>query len=94
MDEDQRKHLELIQAIVARLAANSFTIKGWSVTIGSALLAFSVKDSDWHLALLTLLPILLFWGQDAYLPVAGAMFPRILRASADQGIGTRGAGRC
>jgi len=37
MDEDQRKHLELIQAVITRMAGNSFLIRGWSVTLVSAL---------------------------------------------------------
>ena len=56
----------MLQATVARLAGNSFTIKGWSVTLVSALLAFAVKELDWHLAALSILPLVLFWGLDAY----------------------------
>lgn len=36
IDEDQRKYLEMIQAVIARLASNSFILKGWSVTLVGA----------------------------------------------------------
>src|SRR4051812_7194957 len=64
--EPTLKHLELIQAVVTRLAGNSFTIKGWSITLVSALLALSAKDSNSRYALLAVLPALCFWGLDAY----------------------------
>lgn len=33
------KHLALVQGVINRLAGNSFSLKGWSVTLVSALLA-------------------------------------------------------
>ena len=66
MNDDQRKHLEMIQAIISRLSSGSFTIKGWSVTLASALLALALKDLDWRLAFLSIFPVSLFWLQDAY----------------------------
>lgn len=66
MTDDFRKHLEMIQAIIARLAGNSFSIKGWSVTLVSALLAWSLKEPVWQHSLIALLPLALFWGLDAY----------------------------
>ena len=51
MTDDQRKHLEMIQTIIARLATNSFAVKGWSITLASALLALTFKDLDWHFAI-------------------------------------------
>jgi hypothetical protein len=35
----KEKHLELIQAVISRMAGNSFLLKGWSVTLAAALLA-------------------------------------------------------
>jgi len=60
------KHLELIQAIVSRMAGNSFLLKGWSVTIAAALFALATKDSDPRFAWIALLPSVAFWGLDAY----------------------------
>ena len=31
--ENKRAHLEMIQAVITRMAGNSFLIKGWSVTL-------------------------------------------------------------
>ncbi len=80
MHEDQRKHLELIQTVIVRLAGNSFTVKGWSVTLASALLALALKDFDCHLALLSLLPVSLFWIQDAYFLQQERLFRRLYEA--------------
>jgi phosphotransferase system glucose/maltose/N-acetylglucosamine-specific IIC component len=66
LNEDQRKSLELLQAVIARLASNSFLLKGWSVTLASALLGFAGRQEDADLARLTLLPALIFWALDAY----------------------------
>ena len=33
----KHKHLELIQGVINRLAANSFQLKGWSVVLVSAI---------------------------------------------------------
>jgi hypothetical protein len=33
---DKIKHLEMIQAVISRLANNSFLLKGWSITLVSA----------------------------------------------------------
>jgi hypothetical protein len=38
-NDNKIKHLEFIQGVITRMNANSFQIKGWSVTITAALLA-------------------------------------------------------
>jgi len=48
------------------MAQNSFIIKGWAVTLCSALLALSGKDANQLFALLALLPALTFWWLDAF----------------------------
>lgn len=64
--EDTIKHLEFIQAIVARQAANSFLLKGWSITLVAGLFALAAKDANSHFAWLALLTILGFGWLDAY----------------------------
>ena len=64
--ENKHKHLELIQAVVARMAANSFQVKSWSVAVVSALLALSLSKDDASFATLSLFPLLVFWGLDGY----------------------------
>ncbi len=44
--EAKLKHLELSQGVINRMAGNSFLLKGWSVTLVSALFALSAKDSN------------------------------------------------
>jgi len=65
-DEKRIKHLEMIQAVVTRLAGNSFSMKGWCITLVTALIALSAKDANWRYAGLALLPAIFFWGLDAY----------------------------
>ncbi|MGA8574351.1 MAG: hypothetical protein WB609_01530 [Candidatus Cybelea sp.] len=65
-DADRNKHLDYLQATVARLAGNSFQLKGWSVGLGSVLIGFVTKDSHPRLAWVALLPILAFWALDGY----------------------------
>jgi hypothetical protein len=66
MSVDRVKHLEMIQAIVTRMAGNSFLVKGWAVTIVAALIAVAAKEAEVRFALVALLPAFSFWGLDAY----------------------------
>jgi hypothetical protein len=60
------EHLSLVQGVINRLAGNSFALKGWSVTLVSALLALNVAETDVRLVAIALLPALTFWGLDGY----------------------------
>ena len=64
--EDKRKHLELIQGVVNRMASNSFLFKGWSITIIAGISAFAAKDSNTALMAVPIVSTLLFWSVDAY----------------------------
>jgi hypothetical protein len=64
--ESKIKHLEMVQAVVSRMASNSFLLKGWCVTLVSALLALAARDADKRFALLAYYPVLVFWVLDAY----------------------------
>lgn len=60
------KHLDYIQAAIARMAQNSFLFKGWAITLASGLVAFGqVKDKS-ALLVTSLATTLLFWGLDGY----------------------------
>jgi hypothetical protein len=64
--ESKLKHLELIQGVINRMAGNSFLLKGWSVTLISALFALAAKDSNQFFIYLAYFPCLAFWSLDGY----------------------------
>ena len=43
--EAKLKHLEFIQAAIARMATNSFLFKGWAMTIAVGIAAFAAADT-------------------------------------------------
>ena len=59
-------HLQLIQAVINRLAQSSFLLKGWSVVLVVALFAFAAKDSRLIFMYLAYFPAIAFWGLDAF----------------------------
>jgi hypothetical protein len=64
--ERKLKHLDLIQNIIARMAHNSFLLKGWAVTLVGALFALSQKDIGGGITVIAILLTMMFWGLDAY----------------------------
>lgn len=66
MNERTIKHLELIQAVVTRLAQNSFSYKGWAITLVAAIFALGSKEANPQYLLIGLVPTFGFWGLDAY----------------------------
>ena len=60
------EHLNYIQNTISRMSNNSFLLKGWAVTLISLLFLLSIRDSNYPLLLLSLIPIFTFWGLDAY----------------------------
>lgn len=64
--EAKLKHLEFIQAVITRMATNSFLFKGWTITIAAGLSAFAAVESRTALLVLALVSTLLFWGLDGY----------------------------
>jgi hypothetical protein len=40
------KHLEFIQAVITRLANDSFLRKGWALTVAGAFYGFAVKGTS------------------------------------------------
>lgn len=73
--EDHRiKHLEMTQAVIGRLASNSFLIKGWAVTVAGVFFGFAVNESDPALARASLATTGLFWLLDTYYLRAERLF--------------------
>jgi hypothetical protein len=64
--EAKLKHLEFIQAVIARMATNQFLFKGWAITIAAALSAVAATNTRSALLVIALVSTLLFWGLDAY----------------------------
>lgn len=79
--EDQRiKHLDLIQSVINRLASNGFLLKGWAITLAAAFFGFALNSQKPIVAGVALIPILAFWGIDAYF----LRSERLFRALYDQ----------
>jgi hypothetical protein len=64
--EAKLQHLQFIQAVIARMATNSFLFKGWAITIAAGLSAFAAVESRAALLVLVLVSTTLFWGLDGY----------------------------
>ena len=66
VEENKRTHLQMLQAVINRMAANSFHLKGWSVVLVAALFALAAGDSEKAFIYLAYFPALAFWGLDGY----------------------------
>jgi hypothetical protein len=68
VSEDAKlKHLEMIQAVVARMATASFIVKGWAVTLVVGIYTLEGKSLAYlEFASLALIPIVMFWLLDGY----------------------------
>jgi hypothetical protein len=64
--EAKLKHLEFIQAVIARMATNSFLFKGWAITIAVGLSTFAAVDTKAGLIAIALVSTVMFWGLDGY----------------------------
>ncbi len=78
-DASRIKHLEMIQAVISRLAGNGFLMKGWAVAVAGVFFGFAVNKDSWQLSLVAMLPTSVFWGLDAYLLRAERMFRELYR---------------
>ncbi len=63
---DKVSHLQMIQGVISRMAGNSFLIKGWSVTLVSALFALAAGGANRLFVYLAYFPSITFWALDAY----------------------------
>lgn len=64
--EDERQHLEFIQNIITRMNTNSFQIKGWHITIASAIFAIFATTKNKYFLLIAIFSSVIFWFLDAY----------------------------
>ena len=70
-------HLEMIQGVINRLAHNSFLLKGWSVTLVSALFALAANSSKVYFLCAAFLPAVMLWGLDGYFLRQERLFRRL-----------------
>jgi hypothetical protein len=66
MEDAFTKHLEFIQNIINRMSNNSFLLKGWNVTVSTAVLALIVGMPRPVFLVIALFSALSLWGLDAY----------------------------
>ncbi len=75
--EEKTRHLEMIQAVINRMAGNCFMLKGWAVTIVVGFFMLSGKDTNGIYSLIAFVPTIGFWFLDAYYLLLERMY-RIL----------------
>ena len=84
--DDLHKHLEFVQAVIARLANNSFLMKGWTLTVSLALLGYAVAHTSARVALLSVVPVLAFWYLDGYYLRQERLFRALYRHVSSSGV--------
>lgn len=63
------------------MAANSFLLKGWSVTLTSALFALAAKDANPLFVYLAYFPAAAFWALDGYFLRQERLFRKLFLAT-------------
>jgi hypothetical protein len=74
LEQSRLTHLELIQTTIARLAGNSFLVKGWAITLAGAFFGFALSSHSTGLAIAAAIPVGAFWALDAYFLHAERLF--------------------
>jgi len=66
--ESKLKHLEFVQGVITRMNSNSFSMKGWMITIVAGFLAIFAagKELNEIFLFVAVAPTLLFWLLDTY----------------------------
>jgi hypothetical protein len=60
LTDDQRRHLDYIQAVITRLATSSSALKGWGLTVAVATFGLSTANTVPLMAILGLVTVLFF----------------------------------
>jgi hypothetical protein len=66
MLETRIKYLEMIQAVIARLAGHSFAVKGIAITLATGAIGFAASLKRPEAALAGAAAVLVLWGLDAF----------------------------
>jgi hypothetical protein len=64
--ENKRKHLEMIQSVINRMAGNLFFLKGWTITLITGLFALTAKDFNKSYVPIAYCLLIIFWILDGY----------------------------
>jgi hypothetical protein len=83
MNSDKIAHLGFIQVIIARMGANSFFLKGWSITLIGAMFALSADKSNTKFIYIAYVASFLFWLMDAYFLRQEKLFRELYNRVAD-----------
>lgn len=81
LDADRVKHLEFIQATIARLGNDSFLVKGWALTLAAGFLALSASQRSWVVAGVGVVPLLCFWFLDGHFVRQERLYRRLYNAA-------------
>lgn len=84
--EQKIAHLNMIQGVINRMANNSFLLKGWSVTLVSAIFALTTQSTGEEFLCLTTLPCLTFWGLDGYFLWQERLYRKLYQHTAQKSI--------
>lgn len=87
-EERRVQHLQMIQAVVARLGNNAFLLKGWAITLAAGSFGFAVSSDRWLLALVALITTIAFWALDAYFLRCERLFRELHKRVATRNDGT------
>ena len=77
MEAAKIAHLQMIQAVITRMAGNSFLIKGWSITLVAALFALAAANTNGLFIYLAYFPTFMFWALDAYFLRQARLFRKL-----------------
>jgi ABC-type multidrug transport system fused ATPase/permease subunit len=64
--ENKQKHLEFIQRVINRMANNLFFLRGWTITLITALFVLFVKGAHTDFIFIVYFPVIIFWILDGY----------------------------
>lgn len=67
--DDARTHLTFIEGVISRMNSNSFSMKGWMVTVVAALAALFAGSTSGNAKVylyIAIIPVIIFWCLDTY----------------------------
>jgi hypothetical protein len=82
--EAVQAHLSITQSVIQRMAANSSSCKGWSITLVSAILVIVADKGKPQYTLIALIPTFLFLILDTYYLALEKMFRRSYNSFIDK----------